>query len=88
MIAVGTTVVRALETTGGEPGAGRTDLFIRPGDGFSVVDQLITNFHLPRSTLLALVMAFGGTERVRAAYRFAIEHGFRFYSYGDAMWLR
>ncbi len=88
VIAVGTTVVRALETTGGEPGAGRTDLFIRPGDGFSVVDQLITNFHLPRSTLLALVMAFGGTERVRAAYRFAIEHGFRFYSYGDAMWLR
>ena len=88
VIAVGTTVVRALETTGGEPGAGRTDLFIRPGDGFSVVDQLITNFHLPRSTLLALVMAFGGTERVRGAYRFAIEHGFRFYSYGDAMWLR
>lgn len=88
VIAVGTTVVRALETTGGEAGSGRTALFIRPGDAFSVVDQLITNFHLPRSTLLALVMAFGGTECVRSAYRFAVERGFRFYSYGDAMWLR
>jgi S-adenosylmethionine:tRNA ribosyltransferase-isomerase len=88
VIAVGTTVVRALETTGGEAGAGSTELFIRPGDAFSVIDQLITNFHLPRSTLLALVMAFGGTECVRAAYCHAIDHGFRFYSYGDAMWLR
>jgi S-adenosylmethionine:tRNA ribosyltransferase-isomerase len=88
VIAVGTTVVRALETTRGEAGAGRTELFIRPGDAFSVIDQLITNFHLPRSTLLALVMAFGGTDCVRAAYRFAVEQGFRFYSYGDAMWLR
>jgi len=88
VVAVGTTVVRALETTGGEAGEGRTDLFVRPGDRFRVVDELITNFHLPRSTLLALVMAFGGVERVRAAYRHAIDAGFRFYSYGDAMWLR
>ena len=88
VVAVGTTVVRALETTGGEAGEGRTDLFVRPGDGFRVVDELITNFHLPRSSLLALVMAFGGVERVRAAYRHAIDAGFRFYSYGDAMWLR
>ena len=88
VIAVGTTVVRALETTGGEAGAGRTDLFVRPGDRFRVVDELITNFHLPRSSLLALVMAFAGVERVRAAYRHAIAAGFRFYSYGDAMWLR
>lgn len=88
IVAVGTTVVRALETTGGEAGGGRTELFIRPGMEFRVVDQLITNFHLPRSTLLALVMAFAGVDCVRAAYRHAIASGFRFYSYGDAMWLR
>jgi S-adenosylmethionine:tRNA ribosyltransferase-isomerase len=88
VIAVGTTVVRALETTGGEAGDGQTELFVTPGFEFRVVDELITNFHLPRSTLLALVMAFAGVERTRAAYRHAVEQGFRFYSYGDAMWVR
>jgi S-adenosylmethionine:tRNA ribosyltransferase-isomerase len=86
-IAVGTTVARALETTGGGAGSGRTDLFIVPGHAFRAVDSLITNFHLPRSTLLALVMAFAGVEPVRRAYALAIERGFRFYSYGDAMWI-
>jgi S-adenosylmethionine:tRNA ribosyltransferase-isomerase len=88
VIAVGTTVVRALETTGGAAGLGETSLFITPGYRFRVVDSLITNFHLPRSSLLALVMAFAGVERVRRAYRHAIEARFRFYSFGDAMWLR
>lgn len=86
VIAVGTTVVRALETTGGAAGSGMTDLFVLPGHRFRVVDSLITNFHLPRSTLLALVLAFGG-DGVPAAYRHAVEAGFRFYSYGDAMWI-
>jgi S-adenosylmethionine:tRNA ribosyltransferase-isomerase len=86
-IAVGTTVVRALETTGGEPGAGRTQLLITPGYRFRAVDSLITNFHLPGSSLLALVMAFAGVELVRAAYAHAIAARFRFYSYGDAMWI-
>jgi len=81
-------VVRTLETTGGQAGSGRTGLFILPGHEFRAVDSLITNFHLPRSSLLALVMAFGGVESVRAAYRHAVESGFRFYSYGDAMWIR
>lgn len=90
VVAVGTTVVRTLESAADEtgrlcPGAGRTDLFIRPPYEFRVVDALLTNFHLPRSTLLALVMAFGGVERVRAAYRAAVEARYRFYSYGDAM---
>jgi S-adenosylmethionine:tRNA ribosyltransferase-isomerase len=88
VIAVGTTVVRALETTGGAAGSGRSGLFIRPGYRFRVVDELITNFHLPGSSLIALVMAFAGVERTRAAYRHAIEERFRFYSYGDAMWVR
>ena len=88
VIAVGTTTVRALETTGGRAGAGATELYIRLGHRFSVVDSLITNFHLPRSSLLALVMAFAGVERVRRAYAFAIAQEFRFYSYGDAMWIR
>lgn len=88
VIAVGTTTVRALETTGGRAGAGATQLFIRPGHRFGVVDSLITNFHLPRSSLLALVMAFAGVERVRRAYAFAIAQEFRFYSFGDAMWIR
>ena len=91
VMAVGTTVTRCLEAAalqgGGQPiaGAGSTDLFIRPGFTFQVVDRLLTNFHLPRSTLLMLVGAFAGTERVLAAYREAIERGYRFYSYGDAM---
>ncbi|MCP4004992.1 MAG: tRNA preQ1(34) S-adenosylmethionine ribosyltransferase-isomerase QueA [bacterium] len=87
VVAVGTTVVRALESTGGEPGSGRTGLFITPGHEFRAVDSLITNFHLPGSTLLALVMAFGGVDAVRGAYAHALEKNFRFYSYGDAMWI-
>lgn len=87
VVAVGTTVVRALESARG-PGSGRSDLFITPGYNFAVVDALITNFHLPRSTLLMLVSAFAGRERVLAAYREAVEAGYRFFSYGDAMWIR
>ena len=88
VIAVGTTTVRALESTGGQAGQGSTELLIAPGYDFRVIDELITNFHLPRSSLLALVMAFAGVERVRRAYAHAIAAGFRFYSYGDAMWIR
>lgn len=88
--AVGTTTVRVLESCADESGnltarGGQTRLFILPPFRFRTVDVLLTNFHLPRSTLLALVMAFGGVERVRAAYRRAVETGCRFYSYGDAM---
>lgn len=88
--AVGTTVVRTLEAASdarGEvaPGSGVTDLFIRPPFDFKVVDALLTNFHLPRSTLLMLVAALGGYERVMEAYRVAVAEGYRFYSYGDAM---
>jgi S-adenosylmethionine:tRNA ribosyltransferase-isomerase len=86
--AVGTTVARALETTGGRAGEGRTELLIAPGHRFVAIDALITNFHLPRSSLLALVMALGGVAHVRAAYAHAIAAGYRFYSYGDAMWVR
>ncbi|MCP4710911.1 MAG: S-adenosylmethionine:tRNA ribosyltransferase-isomerase, partial [Planctomycetes bacterium] len=89
IIAVGTTSVRTLETLakGNQvvSGAGETNLLITPGYKFKVVDGLITNFHLPRTTLLALVCALGGTERVLAAYRQAIQEKYRFYSYGDAM---
>jgi S-adenosylmethionine:tRNA ribosyltransferase-isomerase len=91
VVAVGTTVVRALETAalagGGRlpPGGGRSELFITPGFAFRAVDALLTNFHLPRSTLLMLVAAFAGRERVLAAYREAVAEGYRFYSYGDAM---
>ncbi|HEX9755372.1 MAG TPA: tRNA preQ1(34) S-adenosylmethionine ribosyltransferase-isomerase QueA [Gemmatimonadales bacterium] len=88
--AVGTTVVRALESAAEEEGkvrtgGGETTLFITPGFRFRVVDHLITNFHLPRSTLLILVCAFGGVEAILTAYRHAIERRYRFYSYGDAM---
>jgi S-adenosylmethionine:tRNA ribosyltransferase-isomerase len=88
--AVGTTVVRTLESGVGEdgrvrPGTGETRLFIRPPFRFRVVDRLITNFHLPRSTLLMLVSAFAGYGRTREAYQAAIDEGYRFYSYGDAM---
>ena len=69
-------------------GAGRCDLFIRPGFEFRVVDALVTNFHLPRSTLVMLVAAFAGRERLLDAYREAVSRGYRFYSYGDAMWVR
>jgi S-adenosylmethionine:tRNA ribosyltransferase-isomerase len=83
--AVGTTTVRALESLArGAPPAGRTSLFIAPGFEFSRVDALVTNFHLPRSTLLALVMAFAGVEETRRLYRAAIEERYRFYSFGDA----
>ena len=85
IIAVGTTTVRCLEASGATPGSGETDLFITPGFAFRVVDRLITNFHLPRSTLLVLVSAFAGIEPIRRAYRHAIEKRYRFYSYGDAM---
>jgi S-adenosylmethionine:tRNA ribosyltransferase-isomerase len=88
VVAVGTTVVRALETSGGSAASGSTRLFITPGFAFRAIDELITNFHLPGSTLLALVMAFGGIERIRRAYAHAIARRFRFYSYGDAMWIR
>jgi len=92
VVAAGTTVVRTLETRAAEggrvrAGAGHTDLFIRPGFEFGVIDAMITNFHLPRSTLLMLVSAFAGREAVLAAYREAVEAEYRFFSYGDAMWI-
>jgi S-adenosylmethionine:tRNA ribosyltransferase-isomerase len=85
VVAVGTTTVRCLEASAASAGAGETDLFITPGFDFRVVDRLITNFHLPRSTLLVLVSAFAGLDPMRRAYRHAIEQRYRFYSYGDAM---
>jgi S-adenosylmethionine:tRNA ribosyltransferase-isomerase len=86
VLAVGTTSVRVLETLArGAPLEGRTSLFVRPGFEFRRVDALLTNFHLPRSTLLALVMAFAGIERTRELYRLAVEERYRFYSFGDAM---
>ncbi|MEL7058594.1 MAG: tRNA preQ1(34) S-adenosylmethionine ribosyltransferase-isomerase QueA [Acidobacteriota bacterium] len=92
IVAVGTTVVRTLESAARDDGrvpsgSGRTDLFLMPGSRLRAVDVLLTNFHLPRSTLLMLVSAFAGRERVLAAYREAVERGYRFYSYGDAMLL-
>ena len=94
VISVGTTAVRLLENAALQdsgpdsflkPGSGWVDLFITPGFEFRVIDGLITNFHLPRSTLLMLVSAFAGRENVLAAYRTAVERGYRFYSFGDAM---
>lgn len=85
IVAVGTTTIRALESAGGKAKKGWTDLFIYPGFKFKVVDVLITNFHLPKSTLLMLVVAFAGREKILAAYEEAIKEGYRFYSYGDAM---
>jgi S-adenosylmethionine:tRNA ribosyltransferase-isomerase len=86
VLAVGTTTVRVLETLArGGPLAGRTELFITPGFEFRRVDALLTNFHLPRSTLLALVMAFAGVAETRELYRQAIAERYRFYSFGDAM---
>ncbi len=94
VVAVGTTVVRALESARDEarpghvrPCAEETRILIQPGYRFSVVDRLLTNFHLPKSTLLALVCAFAGTERVLDAYRLAVRERYRFFSYGDAMLL-
>lgn len=89
VVAVGTTTVRTLESAfqgdAIRAGAGRTELFIRPGHPFRALDAIVTNFHLPRSTLLVLACAFGGTERVLAAYREAVARRYRFFSYGDAM---
>jgi S-adenosylmethionine:tRNA ribosyltransferase-isomerase len=88
VLAVGTTTVRVLETLArGGPLVGRTELFVTPGFEFRRVDALLTNFHLPRSTLLALVMAFAGIEETRRLYRLAVEERYRFYSFGDAMLL-
>jgi S-adenosylmethionine:tRNA ribosyltransferase-isomerase len=92
VVAVGTTSVRVLETcadgSGGvAAGEGETSLFLFPGRPFSVVDALVTNFHLPRSSLLALVMAFAGVDAVREAYRAAVAGRYRFFSYGDAMFV-
>jgi S-adenosylmethionine:tRNA ribosyltransferase-isomerase len=105
ILAVGTTVVRALEDAAEksasrhgetwdqegflvEPGAAEAGIFIKPGHRFRVVDQLLTNFHLPQSTLLILVSAFAGRELILRAYRHAVEAGYRFYSYGDCMWIQ
>ena len=91
IVAVGTTAVRTMESAFEQGalriGSGRTDLFVRPGHVFRAVDLLVTNFHLPRSTLLVLACAFGGRERVLAAYREAVRLRYRFFSYGDAMLL-
>jgi S-adenosylmethionine:tRNA ribosyltransferase-isomerase len=105
ILAVGTTVVRALEDAAEksasrhgenwdqekflvEPGAAEAAIFIKPGHAFRVVDELLTNFHLPQSTLLILVSAFAGRELILRAYRHAVEAGYRFYSYGDCMWIQ
>jgi S-adenosylmethionine:tRNA ribosyltransferase-isomerase len=87
VVAVGTTVARALETAGSHPFEGETSLFITPGFQFKVIDALITNFHLPESTLLMLVSAFAGREHVLAAYQHAVKSKYRFFSYGDAMFI-
>jgi S-adenosylmethionine:tRNA ribosyltransferase-isomerase len=91
VVAVGTTSVRALESAArdGElaPYRGETDIFIYPGYQFRVVDAMLTNFHLPESTLIMLVSAFAGREHVLAAYRHAVDHEYRFFSYGDAMFI-
>jgi S-adenosylmethionine:tRNA ribosyltransferase-isomerase len=99
VVAIGTTAVRALEDSAMRaaesgspavviPGRAEARAFITPGFPFRVVDALLTNFHLPRSTLLALVCAFAGRDKVLAAYRHAVAEGYRFYSYGDCMWIR
>jgi S-adenosylmethionine:tRNA ribosyltransferase-isomerase len=89
IVCVGTTSARLVESAAGEDGrlrafSGRTDIFITPGYAFRVVDALLTNFHLPRSTLFMLVSAFTGLKTTRAAYAHAVQAGYRFYSYGDA----
>jgi len=91
VVAVGTTVVRSLETASGNgtpaPFSGETNIFIYPGYQFKSVDALVTNFHMPESTLLMLVSAFGGQQHILAAYQHAIDERYRFYSYGDAMFI-
>ena len=84
VIAVGTTSLRLLESAAGKPFSGTTDIFITPGYKFNTIDSLLTNFHLPRSSLFMLVSAFAGTETMKAAYAHAIAQNYRFYSYGDA----
>jgi S-adenosylmethionine:tRNA ribosyltransferase-isomerase len=84
IVAVGTTSLRLLESSGLEPFSGTTDIFITPGYRFRAVDLLVTNFHLPKSTLFMLVSAFAGLDRMRAAYAHAIANDYRFYSYGDS----
>jgi len=93
VLAVGTTVVRTLETMYDEKagfisGSRETSLYIYPGYRFRAVDGMITNFHLPRSSLLMLVCAFAGIENTMRAYRFAVQQGYRFFSYGDAMLIK
>jgi len=90
IVAVGTTTTRALETAASQDGmvhaaSGATELFVRPGHVFKGIDGLVTNFHLPKSSLLMLVAAFGGHDLILAAYRHAVRQQFHFYSYGDAM---
>ena len=93
VVCVGTTTLRCLESISKanrgvlKPFIGETDIFIYPGFKFTVADALITNFHLPRSTLLLLVSAFGGYEKIRKAYEYAIRKKYRFYSYGDSMFI-
>jgi S-adenosylmethionine:tRNA ribosyltransferase-isomerase len=92
VIAVGTTVVRTLETVGShggaiEPQSGITELMITPGHSFKVVDALVTNFHLPRSSLLFLVCAFAGRDLIMRVYEHAVRNRYRFFSYGDAMFI-
>jgi S-adenosylmethionine:tRNA ribosyltransferase-isomerase len=91
VVAVGTTTLRALESaaSGGtlEAGARETDIFITPGFAFRVVDRLVTNFHLPKSTLMMLVSAFAGHEHILSIYAHAVRERYRFFSYGDAMLL-
>ena len=85
MIAIGTTTTRTLETANGKPFRGESKLFIHPPYDFQVITGLMTNFHLPRTTLLLLVQAFAGTELLQRAYEEVIRQEYRFYSYGDAM---
>ena len=92
IVAVGTTSVRTLESAGQsgvlQAGSGATELFIYPGYEFKIVDAMVTNFHLPQSTLLMMISAFAGKEHVLAAYREAVAAKYRFFSFGDAMWIR
>ena len=92
VVAIGTTTVRTLEFSARnsgrvEPGSGEADLFIYPGFQFKIIGAMLTNFHLPQSTLLMLVCAFGGKENVLRAYRHAVAENYRFYSYGDCMFI-
>ena len=87
MIAVGTTSLRVLEASGGKASSDQTDIFIKPGYKFKVIDALITNFHLPKSSLFILTCALAGLEKMQAAYDFAIKNNYRFFSYGDACFI-